>query len=128
MCKFFSCIVVRDGLELLWTEQDSHETIISRAGLVDDKLENREFVRLEIQPPNEDISRPVNEWTFTVDEKGTLPRWFIANEKRVKIRAYSLLNEIIAPKTKYEKVKDTAKAEYQKELENIEGYVVEAIA
>ena len=48
MCKFFSCIVVRDG-RILFTEDDSHETIITRAGLRDGVMGH--FQRVEVLPP-----------------------------------------------------------------------------
>ena len=34
MCEFFSCIATRSG-KILFTEKNSHETIIERAGLAD---------------------------------------------------------------------------------------------
>jgi hypothetical protein len=40
---FFTCIVTTTG-DVLFTEEDSHDTIIMRAGLIDDL---KHFVRIE---------------------------------------------------------------------------------
>ena len=66
MCEFFSCIYTKDG-RILFTESDSHEKIIKRAGLKDNDPYLRSFVRLECVPPFN---------TVRVDEYGTLPAWF----------------------------------------------------
>jgi hypothetical protein len=50
MCEYFSCIIDR-GFKVHWLEESSsHEDIIEKAGLADDKLEDRDFVRIEITP------------------------------------------------------------------------------
>jgi len=48
MCKFWSCVI--DRRLKVWSDgnSSSHEVIIEKAGLNDNKLEDRDFVRLEI--------------------------------------------------------------------------------
>jgi len=50
---------------------------VSKFQLADTKLKDREFVRIEITPPNNDVlNRKQGDWRFKVDEEGTLPDWF----------------------------------------------------
>src|SRR3990167_9004664 len=49
----------------------------------DDKLENRDFVRIEINPKNL-FSKNKKDWSFKVDEKGTLPLWFSENRAKME--------------------------------------------
>ena len=53
MCEFFSCVVVQDGtkMRILFTEENSHHTILERAGLTDADYEGGKIVMLECEPP-----------------------------------------------------------------------------
>jgi len=75
MCNFWSCIITKD-MKVLWDRDiTSHEELVKKYSLKDDKLENREFVRLEIKPT--DIrSKRKSDWMFKVDEEGTMPSWY----------------------------------------------------
>ena len=77
MCNFWSCVLTRDG-KVLWDPAiTSHEELVSKFQLADTKLKDREFVRIEITPPNNDVlNRKQGDWRFKVDEEGTLPDWF----------------------------------------------------
>ena len=101
MCNFFSCIVTRDG-RVLFTELDSHETIISRAGLRDNHMAN--FVRLEVLPPFTEC---------TVDER-EIPAWFEESAEEYKDRAVQLAIKVNGLKEEYEKIRQFALEEYQK--------------
>ena len=80
MCNFWSCVLTREGKVLWDKDKTSHEDIIKKHRLKDDRLEDRDFVRLEISP--KDIrSKRKSDWVYKVDEEGTLPKWYSANPK-----------------------------------------------
>jgi len=83
MCQFFSAIATRDG-RLLFTEEDSHETIVYRAGLRDSALFLRHWVRIEQRP---------SATALTVDET-SVPSWFDPPEWQTRVDA---LLECIRP-------------------------------
>lgn len=89
MCKYFSCIVTRD-LKILWEPgTNSHEEIIKKHGLKDDKLEDRDFVRIELTPNGDAeksgiFTRERKDWEHKVDEKGTLPAWYTQNASKAE--------------------------------------------
>jgi hypothetical protein len=61
----------------------SHDELIKKAGLVDVKLKDRDFVRIEILPNDEtykNLTRNKKDWFFKVDEPNTLPDWFENNK------------------------------------------------
>ena len=82
MCEFFSAIVTRDH-RVLFTEEDSHETVIARAGLRDKALHGRAWVRVELRPDGPEGWQPVR-----VDEK-TTPGWWnpVTDGDRVRVVA-----------------------------------------
>ena len=78
MCQFYSCIIDRnlkvyDSIEI----DDSHETTIEKFKLNDKKLENRDIVRLELNPNWKELMAKFkkSDWNYKVDENGTLPLW-----------------------------------------------------
>jgi hypothetical protein len=85
MCRYFSCLVLRD-FSVVWDKlQNSHEDLILKAGLKDDKLENRDFVRIEVTPINvEAPTRNLEDWRYKEDEEATLPDWYCANKPRAQ--------------------------------------------
>jgi len=50
MCNFWSAIITRNGEVLYDKDLTSHEELVKKHHLKDDKLENRDFVRIEIVP------------------------------------------------------------------------------
>ncbi|MFA5313167.1 MAG: hypothetical protein WC375_07635, partial [Methanomassiliicoccales archaeon] len=88
MCNFWSCILTRDG-KVLWDPAiTSHEGLVEKFHLKDAKLADRDFVRIEITPPDNNVlNRKQGDWRYKVDEEGTLPEWYavdpIAQEKVV---------------------------------------------
>ena len=80
MCEFWSCILHRDGRVLHVLDEDSHEAIVQHYHLDDNKLADRDFIRIEITPGNA-LSRDRADWGYRVDEPRTLPDWY-ANDTR----------------------------------------------
>jgi hypothetical protein len=87
MCNFWSCIITRDRRVIWNKDSNSHEEQIKKAGLKDDKLEDRDFVRIEISPKTREaiFSKKPADWALKVDEDKTLPAWFVKD--RVAIDA-----------------------------------------
>ena len=83
MCNFWTCIITRTG-SIVWDKKtSSHEELIRKAKLKDDKLEDRDFVRIEISPSEGALWRKTREgWLLKVDEEKTLPEWFTANRSK----------------------------------------------
>lgn len=98
MCNYFSCLVKRN-LEIVWDGNlSSHEELVKNAGLKDDKLENREFVRLELMPNEQGFfTQKQEDWVFKVDEKETLPAWFLKNQKVIEEKAWKTCKKSFAP-------------------------------
>ena len=128
MCRFFSCIITRTG-DILFTEDDSHEDTIIRAQLDDSKITNRDFVRIECIPKE-------NEWSYIVDEKDTLPKWYTKLEGFYKDEVKKLAGQVKPLSDEYdrqyqllcdeyERQKQPLRDEYIKELKAIEGYLEE---
>jgi len=83
MCKYFSCIIDRNGQVYWLKNSNSHEDIIRINNLKDDKIEDRDFVRIEIIPKDgKRVTRNKKDWVLKVDEPGTLPKWYIKNKKQ----------------------------------------------
>ncbi len=77
MCKAKSFICVKGETEPRWSpKHDSHSRMIKDLGFVEGPLLLRNFVKIEYFPENEDWFAPSDQWTFVVDEEGTLPAWF----------------------------------------------------
>jgi len=96
MCQFYSPIVNKK-LQILdcVEDNDNHETVVDKFKLADDKLQDRDFVRLEIIPEDRDIfNHKISNWVYKVDEINTLPKWYIKNEIKIKKEVYSKLKKI----------------------------------
>ena len=78
MCQAFSCIITIAG-DCYWKAGlDSHEDIIDLFKpkdklLIDDK-DPADFVRVEINPENNDYLNPYGKWIFKLN--GKKPKWF----------------------------------------------------
>ena len=119
MCQFFSAIATKDG-RLLFTEDDSHETIVERAGLSDAALYARSWIRLEAVP-----SKPIgpdSTWTVRVDE-ATTPGWYTDEQVNWEDRITSLANRIAPARTTRDAAVASAWATYVLSISSIEGYV-----
>ena len=83
MCNYFSCIIDRKGQVYWLKKSNSHEDIIHINKLKDNKIEDRNFVRIEIVPKDEkEVTRNKKDWIFKVDEVKTLPKWYTKNKKQ----------------------------------------------
>jgi hypothetical protein len=70
---------------ILWLpESDSHEAIIE-AYKLNDKSACPDFVRIEIVPPGNNYSLPLDKWVYEVDQD-TLPDWYDAREAEIAVR------------------------------------------
>ncbi len=105
MCEYFSCIVTREG-KVLWCEDNSHEETIKRANLKDDKLKDRDFVRIEVK--NGDMKN------YCVDEESTLPSWYKLSEKFFKTKTAKILKRLNLVIEDYEKKRAPLYEEYEK--------------
>ena len=94
MCNFWTCIIDRNLKVHYDGNSSSHETIVENAGLEDDKLDDRDFVRVEITPPKP-ISADVEKWTLKVDEEKTLPNWFERQRSECEARCKSALKQYL---------------------------------
>jgi hypothetical protein len=73
-------------LKVHWSKKTTtHEDIIAEAKLEDKKLENRDFVRIEISPKDRTkMTRDPKDWKLKVDEEDTLPEWYIEHQKKAE--------------------------------------------
>jgi len=78
MCNFWSALATRSGKVIWYDSIWSHEKQIELAGFKDDKLVDRDFVRVEISTEKNIYSyKPkISDFKFKVDEEDTLPNWF----------------------------------------------------
>jgi len=86
MCNFWSALIDRNG-KVHWSEKNSsHEELVKQSGFKDDKLEDRDFVRIEITPKNNMaiFSKKEADWVFKIDEKKTLPEWYSKNQEKME--------------------------------------------
>jgi len=83
MCKFFSCVITRDGNVIWDPEVDDHTKLIEMAGLKDDTADKHDmkFARVEITPPfnqdnhTYDYFARLDDWLLTIDEE-IKPKWW----------------------------------------------------
>jgi hypothetical protein len=58
----------------------AHEDLLAELKLEDKKLEERDFVKIEIAPKDvKKVSRSRDDWNYKVDEERTLPNWYDEN-------------------------------------------------
>ena len=149
MCNFFTCIVTTHG-DVLFTEEDSHDTIIMRAGLIDNL---KCFVRVEYTPTYEYLvdEYSIPEWYERIvakakeDVKATYRKVVAAHSAMMKIRIeafreYEVFCKRSASKdmgysfsewelhceliwVQYRRMRVNAILDYKDKIENIKGYV-----
>jgi len=78
MCDYYPCILTRDGTVLDLPDTSSHDDIITANKLNDNKLSDRDFIRIEITPnePIHMLSTKRSDWKLVVDEPHTIPGWY----------------------------------------------------
>ncbi len=96
MCNYFSLIIDR-RFKAWWLETTvSHEKIIEKSGWKDDKLKNRDFVRIEIVPKDfNKVTRNKEDWEYKVDEESSLPAWYIHNEEKAQKAGWAAWEESV---------------------------------
>ena len=91
MCNWMSMLIDRNGK--VWHDGNTtnHEELVKQSGWKDDKLENRDFVRIEISLKDEsNFTAKKSGWKYKVDEKGTLPNWYKKNEKSMENKCWKV--------------------------------------
>jgi hypothetical protein len=72
----------------------AHEDLVAELKLEDKKLEERDFVRIEITPKeNAKVTRNLDDWTLRVDEERTLPEWYAKDVIKAEKAAMTALEE-----------------------------------
>ena len=85
MCKPASFVVTKECV--FWSKlSDGHEDIIREFNLHDDGVGGPNIVRIEIAPPNGNLSLPLKQWIYKVDQD-TLPKWYDAKTCERECRA-----------------------------------------
>ena len=105
MCDFFSCIATRNG-RLLFTEENSHEEIITRAKLRDTDRHLQHWIRVEVTPKGDGWG-PVK-----VDESET-PGWWIEDRAAHNDRVLQLAGRVRPAWDAYEAVRRPAWDAYE---------------
>ena len=95
MCKPASGVFTK-GHKAHWSKYtDSHEEIIEEHKLNADGVGGPNIVRFEISPPDCDLSKPLSEWEYRVDQHVT-PEWYDKDDAEKAARA--MLTEWAAQK------------------------------
>lgn len=81
MCYFKSMILLKDSVFIGNT--DSHSDMLDKLGLRDEQPYGTppDFVKIEIIPPHDDFSVPVDRWRYKVDQD-FLPAWYVEEVDR----------------------------------------------
>ena len=116
MCQFFSAIVTRDG-RVLFYEEDSHETIVRRAGLRDDDLHLRGWVRVEAVPDAAGAFPSVR-----VDET-SVPAWYAEDRAAWDDRVTQVAMRVRPALDAYDAIVREAWDAYLSAIRTLEGYV-----
>ena len=78
-------------------DSNSHTDIIKSLNLRDDKLPDRNFVKIECWPKASLTSTDITDWEFRIDEVGSLPSWFENKKLDWEHKCLSLLVKRIIP-------------------------------
>ena len=78
MCMFKSMLLLKD--RVFCPNYDSHEDMINETGMNHGPMREN-FVRVEITPPDDDLTIPVDKWEYKVDQD-YLPEWYVEEVDR----------------------------------------------
>jgi hypothetical protein len=83
MCTFASIVLTKDNA--FWALHDNHSQIIADNKLVETVAGRVTLVRIELTPPNNNYSAPLDQWRYRVDQD-LLPEWYEpdATEERAR--------------------------------------------
>ena len=73
MCMFKSMLLLKD--KVFCPNYDSHEDMINETGMEHGPMREN-FVRVEITPPDDDLTVPIDKWEYKVDQD-YLPEWYV---------------------------------------------------
>ena len=73
MCMFKSMLLLKD--KVFCPNYDSHEDMINETGMEHGPMREN-FVRVEITPPDGDLTVPIDKWEYKVDQD-YLPEWYV---------------------------------------------------
>lgn len=83
MCEPASFVITQPSI--LWSEKsDSHSDILKENGIVDSS-KSPDFVKVELCAPDGDMSYPLKDWKFFVDQSYR-PEWFNATAEELRVR------------------------------------------
>ena len=85
MCMFKSMLLLKD--KVFCPNYDSHEDMINETGMEHGPMREN-FVRVEITPPDDDLTVPIDKWKYKVDQD-YLPEWYV--EELDKPRCFDAL-------------------------------------
>ena len=87
MCQPCSMIVTCDNV--YWSRNhENHTKIIEEMNLKEIGLAGKvEIVRIEVTPPNDDFTKPLDQWVFKTDQTDDmLPNWYDAEKAEAAVR------------------------------------------
>jgi hypothetical protein len=85
MCKPASFVITKD--RIYWSKlSDSHEDIIREFKLNADGIGGPNIVRVEIAPPSGNLSLPLEQWKYQLDQTD-VPKWYDAKTAERECRA-----------------------------------------
>ena len=95
-CQYFSCIITKD-FKVHWSKRTmAHEDLLAELKFEDKKLEERDFVKIEIAPKNNaKMTRDRDDWVYNVDEERTLPNWYDENVVKCQAACWKAWQESI---------------------------------
>ncbi len=73
MCMFKSMLLLKD--KVFCPNYNSHEDMINETGMEHGPMREN-FVRVEITPPDDDLTVPIDKWEYKVDQD-YLPEWYV---------------------------------------------------
>ena len=73
MCMFKSMWLLKNNV--FCPNYDSHEDMINETGMEHGPMREN-FVRVEITPPDDDLTVPIDKWEYKVDQD-YLPEWYV---------------------------------------------------
>ena len=78
MCMFKSMLLLKD--KVFCPNYDSHEEMINETGMEHGPMREN-YVRVEITPPDDDLTAPIDKWEYKVDQD-YLPEWYVEEVDR----------------------------------------------
>jgi len=109
-CQYFSCIITKD-FKVHWSKRTmAHEDLLAELKLEDKKLEERDFVKIEIAPKNNaKMTRDRNDWVYIIDEERTLPNWYDENVVKCQAACWKAWQESVEACLAVDKEEKTCK-------------------